>query len=101
MGWNRLRDDVPYHPSTHIPLAARKDAQRVMSLGEMFLQLTSCSTQESRPCTLPGQHSKASPGGGEVCVEWRGITAKAAPRAIVQESWTLSLVFCVEAWVPG
>lgn len=33
-------------------------------VGEMGLPLTSCSSQESGPCALPGQHSKAVPGFG-------------------------------------
>lgn len=33
----------------------------VMATGELVLPPTVCSSQESRPCTLPRQHSKADP----------------------------------------
>ena len=35
----------------------------VLRAGEQALALTSCSTQESGPCTSPGQHSGADPSG--------------------------------------
>jgi len=35
-----------------------------MKAGVLALPLTSYSTQESRPCTSPGQHRRAKPGWG-------------------------------------
>ena len=45
------------------PVTGRRHGSRVMRAGELFLSLTSFRTQETRPCTLPGQHSGADPDG--------------------------------------
>jgi hypothetical protein len=37
--------------------------QWLWHVGELALPLTGCSTLESQPCTSPGQHSGADPGG--------------------------------------
>ena len=55
-----FRGDTPHCPLP--PPAVSKAVYWVMGLGELALLLTSCTTQESRPCTLPGQHSRADPG---------------------------------------
>lgn len=39
---------------------------------------TGCSTQKSRPCILPGQHSKADPIIGD--------TGKLAPRTLTEKT---------------
>lgn len=56
-----------------------KTPHRVKSSGELFLTLTSCSSQESRPCTVLRQHIRADPGGGG--------THESALRTRVLESW--------------
>lgn len=39
---------------------------RLMKTHELALPLRGCSVQESRPCNLPGQQSRAGPGGGGI-----------------------------------
>lgn len=46
------------------PLTVGKPAHRDIILGELVLSLTSCSTQESRPCASPRQHNTTDPGSG-------------------------------------
>lgn len=51
-------------PNTHTTFVSsvRKAAHRIMRSGELSQLLISCSTQETRPCALPGQHNTAGPG---------------------------------------
>lgn len=41
------------------PLQQVRAGPEVMRAAELSLSLTGCSTQESGPCTLPGQKSRA------------------------------------------
>ena len=55
-------------PLTHhplLPVAGEGPGPGVTRTGELTLPLTSCSTQESRPCTSPGEHSRAGSGDGD------------------------------------
>ena len=49
------------NPHPFPPAAGRKSwlAPRIMRVGELTFPLTSCTRQESRPYSLPGQHTKA------------------------------------------
>lgn len=42
--------------------AGRRTGLEVMKAVELALLLASCSTWDSGPCTLPGQHSSVGPG---------------------------------------
>lgn len=45
------------------PEAGERAGPVVVRVGELLLSLTSCSLQEGRTCTLPGQHNRANPEG--------------------------------------
>lgn len=62
VGWHGHRD----HALPLSPLTVGKAAHRVMSVGELALPLTSCTTQESRPYTSPRQHHGVGLDGGGV-----------------------------------
>ena len=47
------------HPSSS--MADGRAWSRVMRAGELAMLLTSCNTQETRPCTLPGKQGEAGP----------------------------------------
>ena len=54
-------------PSHSLPaVASRRAGIRVTKTEELALPLTNYSNWESRPCTLPGQNSRAGPGGVDV-----------------------------------
>jgi hypothetical protein len=46
-------------PPRPAPVAVGRAGSVVMRTEEVTLLLTGCSTRESGPCTLPGQHSGA------------------------------------------
>lgn len=50
---------------TSLIWAAAWDHIDVYGLSRAGLVLAGCSTQESGPCTTPGKHSRAGPGGRE------------------------------------
>lgn len=53
---------APYpHPLP--PVAAITAGPEVMRARDLVLPLTGCNTQESRPWTVPGQHSTVDPFG--------------------------------------
>jgi hypothetical protein len=43
------------------PVAGRRPGPEFMRAGKPALSFTSCSTQKTRLCTSPGQHSRAGP----------------------------------------
>lgn len=57
--WGGMGTEVMSPPLS--PQAVRKTVHRVISSGQLSLALSSYSTRESRPCTSPGQHSRADP----------------------------------------
>lgn len=57
----RGKDVLPY-PCPLPLMAAERAGPEVMRAAELSLPLTWDSTQESRLCTLPGQHSRVGPG---------------------------------------
>ena len=50
-------------PTPSIPDANGRDGPVVIRAGALSLTPSSCSPQESRPCTSPGQYSRAHPAG--------------------------------------
>lgn len=66
------------HPNPSPPPAVRNAAHGAMSSGGLALPFTSCSIQESRPCTSPGQHDRAGP---------EGDAGESTPRANAWENW--------------
>lgn len=59
-----LGDVALLAPSSPAIYAGRRAGPRVMCVEELAMSHTSCSTQESRRCTLPGQQGRAGPGSG-------------------------------------
>lgn len=53
------------------------------------LPLISCSTWESQPCTSPGQHNRADPGGRGAGEPFQRVIGKLAP----------PLICCEVAWM--
>lgn len=66
------------------PASGRRASRGVRREGDLVQTLVSCSTQDSRPHTLTGQHRRADSGG-----LGRGDPA---PREWEQESWPCSLL---------
>lgn len=64
LGWHRQEGGEGGEWHTHLaPLSAGVCAgTKVMRPGELALPFTSCSTQDSRPCTWTGQHSRGDTG---------------------------------------
>lgn len=56
--WHVQGRNAPYllPPSTN-----KRAGPKFIRAGELALPLTCCITWKNRPCTLPGQHSRASP----------------------------------------
>ena len=50
------------HPSPS--MAGKRAGPKVMRVGKLAMSHTGCTTQESGPCTLPGQQGRADPGNG-------------------------------------
>lgn len=62
--------------ATSPPPAIGKAAHSVMIVEELALSLTSCSTQESRPCISHGQHCGAGPVGAVMAEPTPSIRAE-------------------------
>jgi hypothetical protein len=75
--WMRKR----YPPHFLLPMAGGRPGPGIMSTGKLSLPLTCCSTQEGRPCTFLGQHSRADFSGTGM--------GKLAPRTC--KSWPYNL----------
>lgn len=51
-------------PSFSLSKAGREASSRVTRRGELVMSLTSCNTEDSRPCASAGQQGRAGPGRG-------------------------------------
>lgn len=89
--WSGMGTEVMLPLCPLLYLVVRKSAYRVLSSGEQSL-LPSSSTQESSPCTLPGQHCTAGCGGG--------VAGKPALKVRAWESWVsyASTIRCYGYW---
>lgn len=75
VGWHGYRGDNPPTPLPYQAVTWSHECEQ----DSWPCLLTSCSTQESRHCTSPEQHSMAGPGWGSM--------SKPVPRVWGQESW--------------
>lgn len=80
LSWTGIGSEIiPQTPYSSSSSAVWKAAHRVMSMRELALPLTSCSTGESQSCASLRKHSRAGPSGRMLDV--------LVPRARTWESW--------------
>jgi len=65
MMWKRGGENAFPLPRPSPSMAGRRASPEVMKVGELAKSFTGSDTLESRPCTLPGQQSRAGPQRGK------------------------------------